>query len=224
MFEPSEQMQQLYELLSQLPPELDTARKMMENERPSGLELAWLAKEVAGDTFGEYGDSLCDETPAAPGSLHREYLYQTVEFLLEQGLNPNITVDDEENIMFELKYTDGPDVAAKVMRLMLEHGGDSNLYVVSDNLVSEIEFDMYEFGEYEKPRDEHRVQLTMVLQAYGGHWPKDNSVTYTMRDGYKAEIFKEFEKFDYRTGYESGSPGYIHIFEKATGKTVADYL
>lgn len=224
MFEPSEQIQQLYELLSQLPPELDTARKMMESEHPSELELAWLAKEVVDNTFSEYRDLIVDKTLEAPGSLHREYLYQTVEFLLEQGLNPNIVVDNEENVMFGLEFTDGPDVAAKVMRLLLEHGGNPNLYVVSDNLVSEIEFEIYEYRSYKKPKDEHRVQLTMVLQAYGGHWPKDNSVTYTMRDGYKAEIFKEFEKFDYRTGYEAGSPGYIHIFEKATGKTVADYL
>ena len=35
---------------------------------------------------------------------------------------------------------------------------------------------------------------------------------------------KEFEKFDYRFGTEKGHLGPIHIFEKATGTVVADYI
>ena len=41
---------------------------------------------------------------------------------------------------------------------------------------------------------------------------------------YRSEIFKEFEKFDYRFGTEKGHLGPIHIFEKATGTVVADYI
>ena len=226
MFEPSERMKRLYELLSQIPPEYDAARRMLEAEKPGEEELAWLAAELVNDTFGEYGDWLYNGAAvAAPGKLHRDYLYQVIELLLEQGLNPNVVLDDEENAMFLLRYTDGPDVAAKIMRLFLEHGGDPNLYGASDNLVSDIEFDMYEYGEYKKPRDEHRVQLTMILQAYGGHWPENReNVTYMMQNGNKAEIFKEFEKYDYFCGDAEGHLGDIHIFNKATGEIVADYI
>jgi hypothetical protein len=45
-----------------------------------------------------------------------------------------------------------------------------------------------------------------------------------MCEGYRSEIFKEFEKFDYRFGTEKGHLGPIHIFEKATGTVVADYI
>ena len=38
------------------------------------------------------------------------------------------------------------------------------------------------------------------------------------------EVKKEFEKFDYRFGTEKGHLGPIHIFEKATGTVVADYI
>ena len=66
----------------------------------------------------------------------------------------------------------------------------------------------------------------MVLQAYGGGWDgKDGKFhqPFTMREGYDSAILKEFEKFDYRFA-ENGGPGSIHIFEKATGKVVADYV
>ena len=139
MFEPSERMNRLYKLLSQVPPEFDAARQMMEKEKPREEELAWLAAELVNDTFGEYKDFMENVPNAVPGRLHRDYLYQVMEFLLEQGLNPNATVNDEENAMFGLKFTDGPDVAAKTMRLLLEHGGDPNLYMASENLVSDIE-------------------------------------------------------------------------------------
>lgn len=35
MFEPSERMKRLYELLSQIPPEYDAARQMLEAEKPA---------------------------------------------------------------------------------------------------------------------------------------------------------------------------------------------
>lgn len=53
----------------------------------------------------------------------------------------------------------------------------------------------------------------------------ENSIDhFRCAKGTASEIFKEFEKFDYRFGTEKGHSHLIHIFEKATGTVVADYI
>ena len=229
-----EPVQKLYEALSCIPPDFDKAQELLAAYQPTEEELMWVAVELTDNTMGEYRDVM-DEgcTSVTLDGMHRNYLYDTILFLLEHGLKPNTVINkgsmsDADNAMFCLKFTDGPDVAARVMRLYMEHGGDPNLYIrenYGETLLSNIEFDIYEYGDYEKPDDENLVQCVMVLQAYGGGWigkDKKFHTSFTMREGYSSEIFKEFEKFDYRTGREE-HPGNIHVFEKATGVTVADY-
>ena len=231
-----ELVKNLYEVLSSIPPEFDRAQELLAAYQPTEEELMWVAVELTEHTMCEYSDMRSGVFPdMIPGYLHRDYLYDATAFLLEHGLNPNTVINegsmfDADNAMFQLKFTDGPDVAARVIRLYMEHGGDPNLYIrenYGETLLSCIEYDIYEFGDYEKPDDENLVQCVIVLQAYGGGWrgkDKKFHTPFTMREGYSSEIFKEFEKFDYRFGKEKGHPGDIHVFEKATGKTVADYV
>ncbi|MFV8290257.1 hypothetical protein, partial [Faecalibacterium taiwanense] len=57
------------------------------------------------------------------------------------------------------------------------------------------------FGE--DGRCDHLVQCLMVMQAYGGGWHGTDGKfhrPFSMCEGYRSEIFKEFEKFDYRFG------------------------
>lgn len=232
-----ENVKKMYEVLSCIPPDFETAKALFAEYQPSEEELMWLAVELTDNTFCEYKDWLLEKSAPEQlrGKQHRYYLYDTITFLLEQGLKPNAIIDadssgEAENAMFLLQYTDGPDVAAQIMRLYMEHGGNPNLYIKNnygDTLISEIEFDIYEFGDYEKPENENLVQCVMVLQAYGGGWNgKDGKFhqPFSMREGYDSAILKEFEKFDYRIGVERGHPGSVHVFEKATGKVVADYV
>ena len=232
MFEPSERMKRLYGLLSQIPPEYDAARRMLEAEKPGEEELAWLAAELVNDTFGEYRDWLHNGAPmAVPGKRHRDYLYQVIELLLEQGLNPNAVVQrksgEKENALMNLCYTDGPDVAAKTMRLLLEHGADSNVYVDLNTPLTSVDEGMHIAPIYERWFFDNLVQCAMVLQAYGGYWIGGDKATHTpflICGGDGAEMFKEFEKFDYSFGNAEGHPGYVHIFNKDTGEIVADYI
>ena len=225
------------EALSQIPPDFAAAERLFGTYQPTDEELMWLAVELTDNTFCEYGDWLWEKTASEQPreKQHRDFLFDTISFLLERGLKPNAVIDadslgEEDNAMFLLQYTDGPDVAARVMRLYMEHGGDPNLYLKSgygDTLISEIEFEIYEYGSYKKPKDENLVQCVMVLQAYGGGWDGKDGMfhqPFTMCEGYDSTILKEFERFDYRIGAEQGHPGPIHVFEKATGKIVADYI
>lgn len=163
---------------------------------------------------------------AVPGRLHRDYLYQVIELLLEQGLNPNATVNDEENAMFGLEFTDGPDVAAKTMRLLLEHGGDPNLRIDLDTPLTNVDTAMWVAPVCERWFFDNLVQCAMVLQAYDGYWiggDEKAHIPFTMGKGYHSKMLREFEKFDYFFGDVEDHPGYVHIVEKATGKIAADY-
>lgn len=226
-----EQVKNLYEALSCIPPEFDRARELLAAYQPTEEELMRVAIELAGDTFCEYSDAMSEERPGKkPEHLHRDYLYDEMAFLLEHGLNPNTLLEpdtDAQNVMINLAFTDGPDVAARVMRLLLEHGGDPNLYVQGETPTTWVDDEMCIDPAYTREYFDNRVQVAMVLQAYGGGWMgKDKKfyTPFTMREGYSSEIFKAFEKFDYRFGEKEGWPGDIHVFEKATGKTVADYV
>lgn len=135
----------------------------------------WLAVELADNTFGEYRDMLNENCPrVTPGKVHRDYLYDTILFLLDHEMDPNTVVDEHtteaENIMAVLRFTDGPDVAARTMRLLLEHGGDPNLDVDSLTPLSWMDDELCIDPIWERWCCDHLVQCLMVMQAYGGGW------------------------------------------------------
>ena len=215
MFEPSERMKRLYGLLSQIPPEYDAARRMLEAEKPGEEELAWLAIQFTEDTFD-------DETE------NRNDLYCKIALLLEHGLNPNTILDagttEADNIMMNLKFLYGADVGASVMRLLLEQGGDPNLNVEGWTPLSWIDADLGMkpiIKNVELSRN--FVQCMMVIQAYGGKF-SDGKEPFAMHKGYSSAMLKEFERFDYFFCKEQNDKCLLHIFNKATGEIVADYI
>ena len=228
----SESVKKRCDVLSCIPPDFKTAETLFAEQQPTEQELMWLAVELADNTFGEYRDMLNENCPrVTPGKVHRDYLYDTILFLLDHEMNPNTVVDEHtteaENIMAVLRFTDGPDVAARTMRLLLEHGGDPNLDVDSLTPLSWMDDELCIDPIWERWCCDHLVQCLMVMQAYGGGWHGTDGKfhrPFSMCEGYRSEIFKEFEKFDYRFGTEKGHLGPIHIFEKATGTVVADYI
>lgn len=215
-----ENVKKMYEVLSCIPPDFEAAKALFAEYQPSEEELMWLAVELIENTYDEYLDKI-------PGATHRDFLCQTLDFLLEHGLNPNARygegTSEEDDVMSALKFVYGPDEGAKTMRLLLEHGGDPNLPTSFSTPINWIDMELCLEPIEDKDLCMNFVQCLMVMQAYGGHF-EDGAVPFSMREGYDSAIFKEFEKFDYRFGQERGNPGSIHIFEKATGKVVADYV
>ena len=221
-----EPVQKLYEALSGIPPEFDKARELLAAYQPTEEELMRVAIELVENVMAEH-DAMNKKWPSATSDkTHRGWLYDTFQFLLEHGMNPNTILEkgttEEDNVMMSFKYLYGADMAANVMRLLLEHGADPNLEMDGGSPFDWIDLGLSFDPIYKKWLCTHLVQCIMVMQAYGGEF--DDSVPFVMREGYTSEIFKEFEKFDYRFGKEKGWPGNIHVFEQATGKTVADYV
>jgi len=209
-------VKKLYDALSCIPPDFEAAQALFAEQQPDEQELMWLAVELTENAYEE--DAEC-----------RKFLYSVISFLLEQGLDPNTRyapgTTEEDDVMSALKFVYGPDEGARTMRLLLEHGGDPNLETDWGTPFEWIDTDLSFaplFAE-EKDQCENFVQCLLVMQAYGGHF-KDGAVPFVMRDGYRTEIFKEFEKFDFRIGHDEEEHGSIHVFEKATGTVVADYI
>lgn len=171
----SESVKKMCDVLSCIPPDFKTAETLFAEQQPTEQELMWLAVELADNTFGEYRDMLNENCPrVTPGKVHRDYLYDTILFLLDHEMNPNTVVDEHtteaENIMAVLRFTDGPDVAARTMRLLLEHGGDPNLDVDSLTPLSWMDDELCIDPIWERWCCDHLVQCLMVMQAYGGGW------------------------------------------------------
>lgn len=211
------------EALSEIPPDFAAAERLFGNYQPTEEELMWLAVELIENTYDEYLDK-------TPGAAHRDFLCQTIGFLLEHGLNPNTVygggTPEEDDAMSALKFVYGPDEGAKTMRLLLEHGGDPNLPTDFSTpfgwIDTELGLEPIDPME-DKDLSVNFVQCLLVMQAYGGRF-EDGAVPFVMREGYRSDIFKNFEDYDYWIGTDAGHPGLIHVFEKATGKIVADYV
>ena len=87
----SESVKKMCDVLSCIPPDFKTAETLFAEQQPTEQELMWLAVELADNTFGEYRDMLNENCPrVTPGKVHRDYLYDTILFLLDHEMNPNI--------------------------------------------------------------------------------------------------------------------------------------
>ena len=162
------QVRKLYSVLSCIPPDFEMAETLIAMHRPSEEEMMWLAVELAENTFGEYGDALVGgNLSAAQVRLHRDYLYDTVHFLLEHGMNPNTIVDqgttETANIMADLRFTEGPDMAARTMRLLLEHGGDPNLEGCTLTPMIWMEMELHIDPIYERLYCDNLVQCLSLI-------------------------------------------------------------
>ncbi|MBQ2677265.1 MAG: hypothetical protein IJF54_07710 [Clostridia bacterium] len=220
-------VQQIKEIFWQTPSDLKKIRRLLMMRKFTKDELAELAVGFVGNCFGEYRDALNPEFKFITiENMHSNYVVEAIDLLLEFGLDPNTIVHDE-NVLWNTKWIDAPNVAASVMRLLLENGGDPNHFIPA-------EFEtLFENITYKVSRDEqendylYTVRCWLLLMAYGGCW-RIGKIPITMLNGKSVEIFKEFELYDYGIEYlpqESGKYGYwiLHIFNIKTKEEVARY-
>ena len=146
--------------------------------------------------------------------------------LIEQGLDPNLVVNDD-NPIWNVMWIDAPNIGASVMRLLLENGGDPNHYLSSegetvfDYISFKVSYDEYTHDYF------HTVQCWLVLMGYGACW-KDGEIPLAMLNGNSVEIFKKFELYDYTIEPLPQEPGkygcwIMHIYNVETNEEVARY-
>lgn len=222
-------------IINELPPVLQKIDRILSENNFSKEELAKMANEAVGNCLCEFKNAV--GSPMEHGfdpkfrTVHIDNLYsnsleQVLRCLLRHGYDPNVTVDDN-NAFDDLQLVDTPDVGASCMRLLLENGADPNRRYTDDPDT------LFEFIAYKVSFDEytHRhfntVQCWLVLMGFGGNW-KDGSIPVKMLNGHSAEIFRQFELFDYYIEELPQTPGKygcwkMHIYDTRTNEEVAIY-
>lgn len=190
-------------------------------------EMAEIANLCVDECFCEYRDMVAENGENLDmENMHSYYILRMISLLLQYGLDPNVTID-EDNALWGAMYIDAPNVGASVMRLLLEHGGDPNHCTPEDPET------IFEYINFKVSYDEytyewlHTVQCWLVLMAHGACWD-DGKIPLTMLNENSVEIFKNFEKYTYTIEYLPQEPNkygcwIMHIYDKETYEEVAVY-
>jgi hypothetical protein len=221
--------EELKKLFFEIPPKWDVIKDLLSEHRYSKTDLSEIAIGLTDNCQCEYMDAINPKVKGATlDYMHSNHVYDAIKLLLEYGLDPNEEINGE-NVMWNAHWIEAPNVAASVLRLLLNHGGTPDVKTsdgpdtLFEYVTSKVAHDEYTHESF------HIVQCWLVLMAYGGHWV-DGEIPLTMLHGNTVEIFKEFELFDYEIEpgpepEEKFAAFYgnwtMHIFNKETKEEVA---
>lgn len=188
----NEREKKLLDLLLAIPPKMDDAECYLQAEGLKGKEITKVAIEYTEYCFCEAGDFAYEQgIPHPPDiipNLHSTYIFDVIQLLLQNGLDPNDIFEDQ-NVMSNLEYVDNEFLAADTLALLLEHGGkiDRILPDTAETLSQTIEFDV--FNDAIEQRDRQRyaalVHCWMVLIGYGAQYTEDSIQTFTEHHPWK---------------------------------------
>ena len=147
--------------------------------------------------------------------------------LLENGLDADLVICDDgrnyENILQSIRFLDDGDLNARIARNILLLQGTPNIIIDGETLFGEVDGNLMidiNLGLYPKKwMLDNAFHFWLVLVGFGG-LIIDGRSPVNMCDGYQVEIFRDFEKFDYRITYNTKEFD-MEIFEKETGTIVA---
>ena len=220
-------VKQIKEIFEQEPSHLDEIRNLLSLRDLTKVELADLAISFTDDCLCEYRDALDPEVESVTiENMHSNYVIEAIKILLEFGLDPNV-VFDYDNVLWNAMWIDAPNVAASLMRVLLENGGDPNHFkhyehkTLFEYIAFKVSYDEYTYDYL------YTVQCWLVLMAYGACL-RNGEIPLTMLGNKSIEIFKEFEQFDYEIEPLPQEPGkygcwIMHIFNIHTREEVARY-
>lgn len=149
------------------------------------------------------------------------------DLLLANGLDAQLVICDDgrnyENILQSIQYLDDGDLNARIARNILRQQGTPNVVIDGISFFREIDGDLMMdilMGLYhEQWMQDAAFRFWLVLVGFGGVSENGKSPV-EMREGYSAEIFRDFEKYDYRILWK-GKDFDMEIFEKESGTVVA---
>lgn len=192
----------------------------------SGEDVTRVALKLADDCSLCRSDFLYDNNrEPLPQELPIYNLETIFNIFIENGLDPNLVVCDDGitylNILEELFFIDYKDLGARILRNILNKGGNPNvlidgvpLFEIKDSdFILDIEMDLYS----DKQAEACAFRYWLVLIGFGGVLA-DGKPPVDMCGDYKTEIFKNFERFDYIT---KNKGQIISIIDKETNKIIA---
>ncbi len=219
-------IEKLFELCKEQPFSEDIIRKYIINNQMNSEDVTRTALKLCDYGFCSYSDYLYEnEKEPLPGDLIT-YNWETLfNLLVENGLDANLVICDDginyENVMQEIKYFDDSDLGARILRNLLNNGGNPNITIDNCNLFEEIDSDL--MLDILMDLYHHKWQLDkawrfwLVMVGFGGTI-NNGQCPVEMCAGFEPDIFKEFEKFDYNIKWLKDDFE-MQIFDKET-KTV----
>ena len=172
-----------------------------------------------------------------PG-MESSHLLEAVEILLEHGLDPNFSSNDDitGNIMWRMYFVHNGYQAADAAELMFEHGGDPNISFDGWSLIGELCADISWFlgGDVESRYiADTFAHYLMVVIGFGAKWEKQSKED-SDEDREIVRTYDDFKVSDFRD-HRNYYCGFIHVeydddpintsalsfFDKRTNREVA---
>ena len=182
---------ELYERLFTTEFDLDSLKKDLDSGIYDADAVNLAAYEYVDDCTSLLGTEDDDFWAVGPGKTipgyESSHMTEALELLLNYGLDPNKIFREERkdgsfeefNIMRELNWVDNGYQGADSLYLLLSHGGNPNLVVDREHLLSEPYFDLW-FDTvnrnmlYESVYDA-KVHYTMVLIGFGANMGEERN-------------------------------------------------
>lgn len=137
--------------------------------------------------------------------LSENYLdnfYLALKLALKNGMNPNDIIpygDGDEggdNIMWSVVgYLRHNDYASKILKLLLENGGNTNLKLgYSETVFSKVDYFFWLNGE---SMSQNLLYCWLLLAVYGGDSDNIDFLPLRMLNGHSIDELKNYEKFSF---------------------------
>ena len=227
-FQLSEKEQGLLGICARTDIDLGAVESYIQQRALDGVEITRVALELLDQYQFEIEDYVWEnEKEPCPEELVSTNWVALFDLLLRLGLQPNLVLQDDEhracwNVMENFLFVANGDIAPRIMRMMMEHGGDPNLEISDESLFekldSDIWFDMVEMQEMMWKFD-IEFKIWLVLISYGGSL-KGGICPLDMKAGYRVEDLRAFEKFDYVLDF-SGKTRALRVTCKENGEVAA---
>lgn len=137
----------LCDLLTELPPDFVRIEKELKTNLYSSQEITLAFARFCDNCFCDYSDFVYYKRRKPYNyETHSTYAYDICKLLLKYGLDPNLKYDDivfSCNIMDAVYSIDKPYIAADTLKLLLENGGDPNIWIESETLYEMVDFDIW---------------------------------------------------------------------------------
>ena len=213
---------QMKMLFKETPSNIQGIRELLSSRKFTTEELAEVAVSFTEECMGE-GYYEIAGWDVDVEDIHSNYIVEAIKLLLEYGLDSNVIVNGEANVMRNAQWISYHNQAARVMQLLLDHGGNPNLLIEQETLFESID-DRVSYDEYE---DDNMVQCWLMLMAYGGCFESNGEIPLTMLNGNSVEIFKNIECYHYEIESPTKENGLdcwiMHIYNVETKEEVARY-
>ena len=233
----NENSRPLFELLMQIPPDLENARKALESGEYSTEDIGRVACRYADEAWGEeifpetYESEIGDygwNAPVLTQGMHSTYLCEVVDLLLAYGLDPNAEYDGVA-LLHHCYSIVNEYVGADTARLLLEHGADPNKTMSDgDNLFADVDFGVCfdALEQYDRRRYDANVHCWLVMVGFGaklldGRSPVDIYQTYDVP--FKLEDLRNHRNYTFGLSHvpHRGEKWSLHIFDRRTCWEVA---